>query len=258
MVPNSQSKIPSPKSKIELEPIADSLVAYAVALLSHYGFELKGYTAEELINLWLQTYSAHWIRLAVIEALYQGRYKAISVEQILAVWARRGQPLHHFNHDFERLISRRLPQSLAIPLEETAIAAREEYSLPLPMPKVNDTQERRQVSQKTTPAAETVRAEALHLEQTAIEDVTETAVKPDDFPEAHSSKKTRPRYDANWSRCDVKKRPIHQFTPPPDDSGFAVKLKQVARKQVEVPPKSETPRSDKGESERLDGDSEKV
>src|ERR671917_232976 len=95
-----------------MEPIKDSAVAYAVALLSHYGFELRGYKAQELVNLWLRSYPTKWIRLSVIEALYQGRYKAVSVEQILAVWARRGQPIYRFNHEFERLISRKLPQSL--------------------------------------------------------------------------------------------------------------------------------------------------
>jgi predicted lipoprotein with Yx(FWY)xxD motif len=94
------------------EPTTDSAVAYAVALLSHYGFELRGYKAEELVNLWLRNYQANWVRLGVIEALYQGRYKAVSVEQILAVWARRGQPIYRFNHEFERLISRKLPQNL--------------------------------------------------------------------------------------------------------------------------------------------------
>src|SRR5919202_5459180 len=95
------------------EPTTDPVIAYAVALLSHYKFELRGYTAQELVNLWLRNYPAIWVRLGVIEALYQGRYKAVSVEQILAVWGRRGQPIHRFNHEFERLISRKLPQKLA-------------------------------------------------------------------------------------------------------------------------------------------------
>ncbi len=76
----------------------------AEALLIRYSFDLGGYSAGELINHWLNDYPAKWVALAVIEALYQGRYKAISVEQILAFWHRRGQALYHFNYEFERLI----------------------------------------------------------------------------------------------------------------------------------------------------------
>jgi len=86
---------------------------FAVALLIHYSFDLGGCTASELIDHWLKDYSANWVRSAVIEALYQGRYKAISVEQILAFWKRRGLALYRFNHEFERLICSNLPQTLA-------------------------------------------------------------------------------------------------------------------------------------------------
>ena len=76
----------------------------ASALLQHYSFDLAGYSTDHLIAGWQQTYSASWIRTAVIEALYQGRYKAVSVEQILLFWLRRGQPLRHFNHEFECIV----------------------------------------------------------------------------------------------------------------------------------------------------------
>lgn len=82
----------------------DTTADFTVKLLIQYSFDLGGYTASELIERWLNNYPAMWIRLAVIEALYQGRYKAISVEQILAFWYRRGQAVHHFNNEFERLI----------------------------------------------------------------------------------------------------------------------------------------------------------
>lgn len=77
---------------------------FAASLLIHYSFDLGGYPAKELIAVWLNNYSASWVRCAVIEALYQGRYKAVSVEQILAFWQRRGLALYHFNHEFERLV----------------------------------------------------------------------------------------------------------------------------------------------------------
>lgn len=92
--------------------LVKSPVADAVALLTHYSFDLRSQTAVELVDAWLTDYSPAWIHLAVVEALYQGRYKAISVEQILALWQRRGQPLQHFNHEFERLVCHKLPRSL--------------------------------------------------------------------------------------------------------------------------------------------------
>ena len=82
----------------------DTTADCTVALLLHYIFDLGGYSARELVEHWLRYYPPSWLRLAVIEALYQGRYKAISVEQILGVWQRRGQVLPHFNCEFERLV----------------------------------------------------------------------------------------------------------------------------------------------------------
>ncbi len=76
----------------------------AVKLLTHYSFDLGGCSAKMLIERWLKNYSDRWIYLAVIEALYQGRYKANSVEQILAIWQRKGQAYFRFNHEFERLV----------------------------------------------------------------------------------------------------------------------------------------------------------
>ena len=84
----------------------------AAALLVHYSFDLSGYSASELVNRWQSQYPIDWLHLAVIEALYQGRYKAISVQQILAFWQRRGQAIYHFNMEFERLICSKFPESL--------------------------------------------------------------------------------------------------------------------------------------------------
>ena len=84
----------------------------ANALLTHYSFDLSGYTASELIQRWQTQYPLDWLHLAVIEALYQGRYKGISVQQILAFWQRRGQVIYHFNMEFERLICSKFPESL--------------------------------------------------------------------------------------------------------------------------------------------------
>ncbi|WP_416676446.1 hypothetical protein [Egbenema bharatensis] len=80
-------------------------------LLTRYSFDLGGSTVERLVNSWLHQYPTQWLRLAVIEALYQGRYKAFSVEQILNLWKRRGRSLYRFNHEFERIVCGRFPTS---------------------------------------------------------------------------------------------------------------------------------------------------
>lgn len=78
----------------------------AKLLLEEYSFDLSGFQAGELVAIWRQRLAAEpsWIRSAVLEALYQGRYKAFSVEQILQGWKRRGHPVRHFNSEFERVV----------------------------------------------------------------------------------------------------------------------------------------------------------
>ena len=75
----------------------------AIALLRHYGFDFGGYTANDLTRAW-SSFHPEWVRQAVIEALFQGRYKAISVNQILNFWERKGEIICHHNREFERLI----------------------------------------------------------------------------------------------------------------------------------------------------------
>lgn len=87
---------------------ANPIATDAVALLNYY-FELGNASADVLFEEWLDRYPASWIRLAIIESLYQGRYKAISVSQILEVWQRRHQVFQHFNYDFECLVCNNLP-----------------------------------------------------------------------------------------------------------------------------------------------------
>lgn len=91
----------------------DPDIAQTVELINSYGLDLHGYTIPEIISQLLAKYHSNWIRLATIEALYLGRYKAVSVEQILRVWSRKGSPNPHFGHEFERLICRKLPRNSA-------------------------------------------------------------------------------------------------------------------------------------------------
>ncbi len=75
----------------------------AIALLQHYSFDLGGYTIADLTRAWGK-FKPEWVRQAVIESLFQGRYKAVSVSQILQLWERKGEPNCRYNHEFERLI----------------------------------------------------------------------------------------------------------------------------------------------------------
>lgn len=103
----------------------------AAALLIHYSFDLSGYNASELVNRWQTQYPVNWLHLAVIEALYQGRYKAFSVQQILTFWQRRKQAIFHFNMEFERLICSKFPESLTS-LTSAFLSANKENTTELP------------------------------------------------------------------------------------------------------------------------------
>jgi hypothetical protein len=94
--------------------LVDGEIATTIALLHHYGFDVTTETVPELLDHWQSQYPGDWIRLAVIEALYRGRYKQISVEEILRRWQKLGQPQVNFNSDFEVLISAKIdtPQTL--------------------------------------------------------------------------------------------------------------------------------------------------
>lgn len=88
-------------------PFSTSIEAQqAAALLEGYRFEMGNHDARQWVALWLEFYRPVWIRDAVVEALYQGRYKSRSVRQILELWERRGQPIRHATHEFEAAVCR--------------------------------------------------------------------------------------------------------------------------------------------------------
>lgn len=117
LIPKAESQMSAsmPDNYDSYENYYGSYTNLAVSLLTHYSFDLGGYKANELIVRWQVQFPLHWLHLAVVEALYQGRYKAISVEQILNIWLRRGQASFHFNMEFERLICSKFPQILTTP-----------------------------------------------------------------------------------------------------------------------------------------------
>jgi hypothetical protein len=96
-----------------VQPKPDSLTKRdAEALLQHYSFDLGNRPLQVVLAEWQTIFSLDWIKLAVIEALYLGRYKAVSVEQILRSWVRRKQPVPHFSYEFEHLVCDRFPRVL--------------------------------------------------------------------------------------------------------------------------------------------------
>ncbi len=111
--------------------VQSSEIEEVVKLLVHYSFDLGGESIAQLLERWLKSYPFRWLRPAIIEALYQGRYKAVSVEQIMMLWIRRGQPLFHFNSEFERIVGQRFPNPSRLALKQQP-----QWSLPA-APKVD-------------------------------------------------------------------------------------------------------------------------
>ncbi|MBT9314253.1 hypothetical protein [Leptothoe spongobia] len=87
----------------------------AITLIKSFSLELHTYGPESQVLYWLNQYRAPWIRDAIIEAVYQGRYKIISVQHILSIWERRGQPVRHFTSGFEQIIASHLGAPIHLP-----------------------------------------------------------------------------------------------------------------------------------------------
>jgi len=87
-----------------VNPSLSLAIAPILALLREYSFDIDNYQPEALISQWLDQFGPVWVGHAITEALYQGRYKMVSVDYILQLWQRRGAPLRHFNREFESII----------------------------------------------------------------------------------------------------------------------------------------------------------
>ena len=101
-----------------LSPVSSisRVVAEVVPLLVRYRYEPDETQATLIAQAWAEQYPAEWVRPAVVETLYQARYKTISVEQVLNLWQRQGRPHPHYSGDFDRLVSRSPAQRLNSPL----------------------------------------------------------------------------------------------------------------------------------------------
>ncbi len=119
------TELPENTSPLFSSPAAQ----HAAQLLQYYSFELGDCCIEHVLKDWLDRFPEQWVPLAIIEALYQGRYKTVSVEQILTIWQRREQTICHFNHEFERLVSGKFPR--VAPLPEVVPMAEPEPKLTL-------------------------------------------------------------------------------------------------------------------------------
>jgi hypothetical protein len=102
-----------------------------VALMVRYGFDLGGQSAAAVVRSWSNKYDPSFLLLAVIESLHLGRYKAVSVEQVLNGWQRRGQAVPHFSPEFARMVSGQEEADLLITTEdeETTALIDEEIAL---------------------------------------------------------------------------------------------------------------------------------
>ncbi|MEM6610888.1 MAG: hypothetical protein AAF652_01280 [Cyanobacteria bacterium P01_C01_bin.72] len=192
----------------------DLSLAQACSLMNSYAFDLGRDDADRLVDCWLDLYQPNWIRLATIEALYLGRYKAISIEHILNVWLRIGTPNPHFTYEFERLICRKLPKHLSDLSNLTANASRTHSlsSVNTALPAVT----------QTNIVDNGVIGVNLNLQ--AGEDCSSSASIP---AVSHWGLS----YNPIWSDLRGGSKIIHQFIPLPDVSSFFARLKMFGEEK---------------------------
>lgn len=223
-----------------LEVTNSPVAAHAIALLSNYSFDLGNDTPEELVSYWASTYPLNWVRLAVIESLYQGRYKAVSVEQILAFWQRRGRPLYHFGNDFERIICSRFSGSDW----ETEFAP-EEQGKPLAYSARQSQLQRTLGSSSSGPGVSrltTTSIEAWHTSTTIAKPLPARRRLPAPNLERQLSALSQPAREKPslgsstepLTPREAARAPIHQFVPNQSPSDLDQKLAQKLRAAVQM------------------------
>jgi hypothetical protein len=78
-------------------------------IIKIYGLSLDDQQVEAILITWFQKYDRAWILKAIVESLYRGRYKLVSVDNILKDWDRIGQPRYNFTPEYEREILQKMP-----------------------------------------------------------------------------------------------------------------------------------------------------
>ena len=207
----------------------DISLAQAHSLINSYDFDLGREKAPKLLQSWLEKYSSSWIRLATIEALYRGRYKAVSVEQILNVWFRLGVPQTHFTYEFERLICRKLPKHVSGLSEidgnnsKTVEVIFEPFEYPETLASTVKFSQPSQIKHQTIDFWEndTFGLEKAFQQPNKLEDNIS-------FMAAWGLS-----YKPDWKDLGIGNKIIHQFIPLPDVSSFFNKLKTFGEERLE-------------------------
>ena len=223
----------------------DLSLAQAHSLIDSYDFDLGNEPAEQLLQNWLDVYHASWIRLATIEALYLGRYKAISIEHILNVWMRIGTPNTHFTYEFERLICRKLPKHLSNlsglveNVEPQKVIKTHSFLEPKkPLTEVTEVAEVKvESTNKTSATADSSRDELLNL-AAAWEKSQATSNLSRQSQQAHTENipiidALKLAYTPDLSEFTGKNKMITQFIPLPDFSSFFNRLKTFGSEKLE-------------------------
>jgi hypothetical protein len=78
-------------------------------IINIYGLALDEQQVEATLANWSQKYDSAWILKAIVESLYRGRYKLVSVDNILKDWQRIGKPRYNFTPEYEREILQKIP-----------------------------------------------------------------------------------------------------------------------------------------------------
>ena len=225
-----------------MNELAKDVAIQVAALIDRYGFDLNGYVIGQLIEYWLQLYPAPWIRLATIEALYQGRYKVISIDQILNLWRRRNRAVYHFTREFEQIICHHtIYKSSSRSSGQTRSTASTSQSVQSSKPSAASRQSNSvqsnsvEGSSAAAPPIDSGSSEDLPSNQSHLSSVSDLAfrsadkealiIEPFQSPEAFSLESLE---EIHQSKNGAGQFPIHQFIPDPRPSGFYQKLKAVA------------------------------
>ncbi len=226
----------------------DLSLAQAHSLIDSYAFDLGGDDAEQLLRYWLNIYHASWIRLATIEALYLGRYKAISIQHILNVWLRIGNPNTHFTFEFERLICRKLPKhltnfsDLSDDETQTATDPQTEITFSANDELVCDAKEldHQQITTSLTEVKPTQAEISQPENATSANDSLNLAKALGNLNSSDTPSSNIPLISAlglpsksDWSEFTIGNKIIHQFIPLPDVSSFFNKLKTFGEEKLE-------------------------
>lgn len=203
-----------------------------IDLITCYSFDLGAQSAERAVAEWLSRYSLVWVRLAIIEALYQGRYKAVSVQQILMLWERRDAPIYHFTSEFARIVASPVPRNLNAAEHPEA----EDSDRPPSDPTSEDLTLRAKLqSLRSQPAQRHRQPAPANLEPASPTPTSVTSAAPAILDSSPEETSLEPSYappsvpePSSPSHPTELIHPIQQFTPTSGTTPFYTRLQAVA------------------------------